>query len=340
MQHGAQIPGDWADAHIVLAGHFVRGTRRDWSASLRAAGATIERQVTTATTLVIVGDRTFALRRGGRVSRNLLVAHLLQMRHGTPQILSEAVAVQWFPQLTGTSIPPGSASAEMSSPSSDLVHDLRSHHFADWQQARLLADWLTAGVSPQRIGRALHELGRWLPEIRHTWSTQSLQWDGRQLLLRLPSGQWCDQSGQLLLDVPTENDQPGTDRFTTLPLPDHRDPFGLAVRYEAEGNDAAAERVYRELLLSDGPDVDVCFNLANVLVRRAQRRAAMERLWLCVELSPRMVEAWYNLGLVAAELGERELAIRTLSRALELAPNFTAAHQALQCLSASTTEGR
>jgi|GEM_PF-5874451 len=337
MSNGAFKIVDLRDARIVLVGRFAHITRYELKSSLRDAGAIVDRQVTTATRFVIVGGRTWELQRNGRVSRHLLVAHLLQMRSGQPQILSEADIVPNFPQLVAIANQPGSTPQAKSSSS---AHDFGLHNFSEWQQARRLADWLITGISPRQISRALQELGRWCPDVQRNWSTNSLQWDGRRLLLRLPNGQWCDQSGQLLLADVAAGAADAGDPPAILHLPDQRDPFGMAVRYEAEGHDLAAEQIYRELLLTEGPDVDVCFNLANVLVRRGHRRAALERLWLCVELAPRLVEAWYNLGLVAAELGERETAIRAMTQALQLAPEFSAARQTLDYLEHAQTESK
>lgn len=179
----------------------------------------------------------------------------------------------------------------------------------------------------------MHELGRWIPEARQAWEQFSPRWEGRHLVLKLPNGKWSEPSGQLLLDGGTDEEEPAV--VLALPTSPKSDPFGAAVCCEAQGDFAAAEQLYREILLNDGPDAEVCFNLADVLVERGQRRAALERLWQCVELAPRFVEAWYNLGLVAAELGDPQLALQALERAHELAPEFTAAQQALRRIKAA-----
>ncbi len=333
-------PRDLRGARIVLVGRFVSAARREFVQALRAGGATVDRQVTSETTFTIVGMRTWAIRRNGRVSRNLLVAQLLKMRQAQLQVLSESEFLRQFRDvLAGAGslqFAVDAARCDSSGPDPDVGTAQSSPVpacFSDWRRAQLLAEWLSTGISPRRIERALHELGRWIPEARQVWEQFSPRWDGRRLVWKLPNGRWSEPSGQLLLDDAADEEVPAV--VLALHSSPKDDPFGAAVRCEARGDFAGAERLYREILLLDGPDVDVCFNLANVLVERGRRRAALERLWQCVELAPRLVEAWYNLGLVAAELGDHPSALQALERAQQLAPDFTAAQQAWRRIKAA-----
>lgn len=336
---GERVAGDIRGAQLVLVGKFLTGTRPLLVQILRAAGARVARQVTVDTAWVIVGVRTWAIRRSGRMPRALLVARLLQMRQPRLQIVSEVEFFRARPELwQDVRLPSWTLEADSVADHGDSQpeaaaadeHEMvTARALAEWRRARLLADWLVAGISPQRIDRALRELSRWIPEARHAWEEFVVRWDGRRLVLRLPNGSLCDQSGQLLLEAATEGPPDGSPATLAL-RPD--DLFAAAVRAESQGALAAAEALYRRSLLDEGPDAHVAFNLANVLVERGQRRGAVERLWQCVELSPGFVEAWYNLGLVALELHELSTARQAFDRTLELAPEFEAARLARAAL--------
>lgn len=323
---------DIVGAEIVLVGKFLSAPRSQLVQKLRTAGARVVRQVTAATTWVVVGVQTWAIRRSGRIPRTLMVARLLQLRQHPVQIVSE---VEFFRTRPGLRHNSQSASPSFVQIDSAAIEDDKNVPTAgplvEWRRARLLADWLLAGIAPQRIDRALRELGRWVPEARHAWEEFVLRWDGRRIVLRLPNGTLCDHTGQLLLDAAAESPPPPS--AVTLPLRVD-DLFAAAVRAEAEGELATAETLYRRCLLEDGPDAHVAFNLANVLVERGQRRSALERLWQCVELAPGFVEAWYNLGLVALELHNLVTARQSFTRTLNLAPEFAAARNALEAIEA------
>src|SRR5262249_2748234 len=72
-----------------------------------------------------------------------------------------------------------------------------------------------------------------------------------------------------------------------------------------------------------------CFNLANVLYALGHREQAVERYRQVVELEPRFVEAWNNVGIVLCELGQYEDAVAALRTALEINPNYADAHYSL-----------
>jgi len=106
--------------------------------------------------------------------------------------------------------------------------------------------------------------------------------------------------------------------------------FARAVETEREGDFAQAETFYRRLLGEEGPDADVCYNLANVLAATGQIEAALERLSQAVELRPRFAEAWYNQGVLAQRVGKVLRARDCFREALRHAPDLTAAASALQ----------
>lgn len=303
---------------VVLIGRFVGSRRGELVRRLKLAGARVGREVTPAVQLVVVGNGPWPVRKNGRMPRGLLVARILHVRQSSPELIDETVLRRRYPEL--------GAIAPTVTPLSGHEPAAETIPYQDWQRARVLAQLLTNGVSPRRLQRALCQLGHWFPQARTDWERLSPTWDGGRLLFRTPQG-LVQANGQRVFDDAVETEPAPL----TLPLRTEAvdDPFAFAVDHELRGDFPAAERAYRKLLLDEGPDADVCFNLANVLVAMNQRRAALERLWQCVELAPRFSEAWHNLGTVALELRETDTAVEAFQRALALAPHFRAAQLGL-----------
>lgn len=326
-------PGD----RVLRVGRFGRGFRNRLDEWLHARGAVFESQVSAETAWVLVGAAGWPLRRDGRLPRDLLIAEALRMQTGRPAILPEFEVVA---EVDGTRVAdatrvagshPGHVGME---PALTLVAARRQRDLA-----RLLA----AGVPVTRLRRALGQLSRWFPNIAAgEWSLRE-----RSGVVAFRAGRgWMTADGQRLLDFDLDGaaiaggEEPGAETGSVsvpfvIPCPgqggagESRDPFTLAVALERAGEFLGAEDVYRRLLLDEGPDPDVCFNLANVLVATGRHTAALERLWQAVELRPRFVEAWHNLGLLARHQGDFVVARKCLVEAVRLAPDFGAAVQAL-----------
>uniref|UniRef100_A0A7C2P1Y9 Tetratricopeptide repeat protein n=1 Tax=Schlesneria paludicola TaxID=360056 RepID=A0A7C2P1Y9_9PLAN len=307
---------DLIGARVVLIGRFAAMRRPDLVRQLRASGAVVGREVTPATTQVIVGAAGWPLRRNGRLPRGLLVARMLHARQAAPAVLDEA-------SLYADGLPTGGVESQAPSEPDALS-------FCDHARARILLDLIAAGVSSRRLQRSLWQLGRWFPEARTSWERLSPTWDGGRLVVRLPEGGLVEPCGQRLFDFHEQ----ATASTAVLPIrsnsPDEL--FRKAVAHEQQGELAPAEETYRELLRREGPDADVCFNLANVLVAQGHSEAALERLWQCVELTPRFAEAWHNLGTVAWELRRFDLAEEAFREALRLCPDFEAAQGGLHAV--------
>ncbi len=314
---------------LVLIGRFVRQRRGELIRRLKLAGVRVCREVTPAVHLVVVGDGPWPVRKNGRMPRGLLVARILHVRQATPELIDETALALRYPDL-GWTAPDTAARLTNDAPLSATIP------YRDWQRARVLAELLTAGVSPRRLQRALCQLGRWFPQARTDWERLSPTWNGGRLLFRVPQG-LIEANGQRVFDDAQNHADP---LLLSLRTEAPRDPFNEAVDHERQGDFIAAEQAYRKLLLDDGPDADVCFNLANVLVALNQRPAALERLWQCVELSPRFSEAWHNLGIVALEVQDLETALQAFRRALELAPHFRAAQLGWQAAQRLAANGR
>ncbi len=252
------------------------------------------------------------------------MAQIMQTRRespssATPEVLTEGMFLRrhgWAPTRTVDA-------------ATSWAPDPHPRVFRDFARARILVDLLRQGVAPRRLQRTLAQLSRWFPEALTDWERLAPEWTPGGWRFRLADGRHVDEHGQRLFDFKREDMDADAADVASAILPwqpcTGADPFAAAVALEQQGEYRDAERIYRELLRRDGPDADVCFNLANVLVALNQRAAALERLWQCVELTPRSAEAWHNLGTVAWELQRLDLADEAFTRALAIAPNFAAA---------------
>ena len=183
--------------------------------------------------------------------------------------------------------------------------------------AKTLCDLADAGVRTDRIRRGLEELRRWLPDADQPLAQLAVLEKNGHLLMRLEQG-LVEPSGQLLFEFGDETAilqaQPRTAEQW----------FDEGVRFEEEGFLADAVHAYREALLIDGPDADVCFNLGNALFALGDVAEASERFRQVVEMDGQFAEAWNNLGVALGQRNRHDEAARAFRRAIEL--QFEDAH--------------
>lgn len=184
--------------------------------------------------------------------------------------------------------------------------------YGEWARRRALDRLMANGVSPRRLRRALWRLACWLPQAELSWEQLAPQADGQHILFCLPARGLIDANGQRVFEFDSQCAAPEV--FPIHSQLNGDSLFTTAVEFELQDDWINAERIYRRLLLEEGPDADVCFNLANVLVALGNWAGALERLWQAVELSPQFSEAWHNLGIVALELGQVELSKSAFAR--------------------------
>ncbi len=129
-------------------------------------------------------------------------------------------------------------------------------------------------------------------------------------LVRELSGQLAELSGQLTMALGAS--------ATSID-----DLIASAETAEAEGNFAAAEKLYATALRAEPHDPVIAFNLGNVF--DAQNRPAEAKIaWqIAVARDPGFAEAWYNLALAAEDSGHEELSIAQYRRALQADPDYS-----------------
>lgn len=76
----------------------------------------------------------------------------------------------------------------------------------------------------------------------------------------------------------------------------------------------------------EGSEARVAYDQGMDYVRRAQWNLAIQAFLRAVNLEPRFVEAWTNLGFSYRKAGDNQKALGAYRRALELRPDFKFAH--------------
>jgi tetratricopeptide (TPR) repeat protein len=319
-------------------------TRAQAVALVRRCRGEFSPRVTADTSLVVVGEQGWPLQRDGRLTNKLRQARRLQQQ-GSPL---EIVGEEAFLQRVGLHHEAESVCRSYSlvelvrllGVSRRLVEklmraglveplapagELPQFDFRQISRVRAVLKLITSGADLQKIRRSLAALNHLLDEAAEPldWLAR-LEVRGRRIVVRVADGELLEPSGQMLLDFGERGE-----RASEPTLRFQRDRFEEAVALEDAGQLDEAITVYRALLAEDGPDVGVCFNLANALYAVGQKAAAAERFRQVTESDPDFVEAWNNLGNVLAELGQRDEAIASVRRAVEIDPSYADAQYAL-----------
>lgn len=226
------------------------------------------------------------------------------------------------------------------------VREVRRLPYFDFQEvatARRLAELLAAGVSPQSIEKKLAALARYLPSVERPLAQLSVIVQGKEILLRQGDG-LIEPGGQLRFDFEAWDREPrsvappglGADTAAAVSLPERagaeltpaspKQLCRLAEELEEDGQLAAAAEMYRAAMAAGGPNAEICFQVAELLIRLHDLPAARERYFMAIELEEDFVEARNNLGCVLAELGQGELAVAAFEGALKYHPDYADAH--------------
>ncbi len=312
-------------------------THAQAAAALAGRGASVSRSITRNTTLVVIGADGLPLRGDGRPAAPIEIVDRLRRNGQAVEVISEEeflgrLGVSDAPivgrrtqleliRLTGVSsarlrcwIDAGLVTAELSD--GVPVFDLRQV-----QRVKSLAGLASAGIPLKTIRRSLVRLRRCLPEAQPTLDEFiGIAAEGRSVVFRTDEGVRIDPGGQMLLDFDQADDESSA-TISVTPRESEDTLFERAVACEESGDDRHAAAAYRQLLEQEGPDPDVCFNLANVLQRLGETAAAIERFRQTVEIDPSYGDAWRNLGIVLSHSGRHEAAVHALTRALELEPD-------------------
>jgi protein O-GlcNAc transferase len=107
------------------------------------------------------------------------------------------------------------------------------------------------------------------------------------------------------------------------------DALKLALEHHKAGNFAAAEQVYRKVLVHDTNNADA-LHLLGVLLRQTGRvRTGIDLLRRAVDINPNLAQFQNHLGEAQRDLGNSDQAADTFRAALHLDPNYAEAHNNL-----------
>ncbi|MBA3313933.1 MAG: tetratricopeptide repeat protein [Planctomycetaceae bacterium] len=347
-----------ADEEVApLAGQRVAFTGRLASMSRAAAADVVARRggstgnsVSRCTDLLVVGRESWPLRSDGRPTAKLRRARSLARLGFGIEILPE----EEFLRRSGVSaagdvlgLHPLSTLTELAGVSrgrietwvragllapAGEVEGVPLFDYAGVAAARSLAGLLASGASPRVIARSLRSLIGWLPGADVPLAALSrLTLVNGRLAFRTSDGRAVEAAGQLLMVFDGET-VVGEADAAVLPLRNvvaGDELFEKALDREREGDLAAAAELYRRLLLEEGPDAEVAFNLGNALQALGRLDAAAERFRQATELDPDFADAWHNLGTVLLESGDADSAAAAFEVAVTADPKYADAHYGL-----------
>ena len=325
---------------IVFTGRLASMPRFDAAALVRVHGGRCETAVTGKTSILVVGQEGWPLRRDGAISSKLKNA---KKRQALGQSLVIQTEEEWLNALglheqsegIHRRFTPAQLGRLLKLPRQRLAAWIRERfvapvetidgvHFFDFQQvASLKSLWemSKAGVGQQQLKKSFQQLARWMPNLGQ--APLSLLEDGGNILVRLDQG-LADPSGQLQFDF--QDAEEGILRKPRETEPTSDEWHRQGIEFENNGDRKHAAAAYRRALLAGPANPETTFNLGNVLYADGQVGAAAERFRHTVELDRGFVEAWNNLGNALCDLGETTAAIEAFQRALEIAADFPDAH--------------
>jgi tetratricopeptide (TPR) repeat protein len=324
---------------VAFTGRLASMTRSRAAELVRAYGGNWAATVTRRTSILVVGQEGWPLRRDGRLSVKLRAAHKLRHAHRV-EVITEAdllarLGLETTPwqrlstaQLSELLKVPGErirgwVDLGLMRPT-ETVHGVHYFDFRQASWARSLCNFLKVGVTPSRIRHSLEQLRRWLPGVDEPLAQLSILEENGQLLVRQEQGRLFEPTGQGLFDF-DEAATAGTVEVNPS-CGSAEEWFESGCEHEDSGQLREAARAYRQALLVGGPEKRATFNLANVLYALGHKAQAAERFRQALELDQDFVDAWNNLGNVLAELGEADEAVEALEKALELDPEYGDAH--------------
>lgn len=217
----------------------------------------------------------------------------------------------------------------------------RYYTFADLIGVKTAVELLAAGLPMQRVRKNLTALREQLPDADITNLTVGC--DGDTIVASDNGVVFEPETGQLVLMFTANSLATQIDDVLSLPVVEPEviheteiatdDRPASAYRYflagcdaEEAGDDATAERCYRDALGLEPFFAAAHTNLGNLLYRRGDVAGARAHYEQSLDCEPDQAEARYNLGNVLEDVGETESAIAELRRVCSTHPKFADAH--------------
>jgi tetratricopeptide (TPR) repeat protein len=326
---------------VCFTGRLASLTRTQAAALVRKHGGHFCGSLSRGTSILVVGQDGWPLRKDGRVSTKLRQAHLLAQAGQQITVLSED---EWLTKLD-MKMADGDrrlfTADELSAllkvagdrlrkwVSLGLIQSFKTEDglsyfdFAQVSSARTLVELLRSGITLPRLRRSMQQLQAWLGNADQPLLQLVAMERSGELLMRLEDG-LVEPSGQRCFDFFESQAEPA------VSLPESQataeELFERACAFEDAGQLDEAISTYRQALLAGGPDSAICYNLANALYALGHVEAAIERYYQAVELTPDSAESWNNLGIALTDLGRAEEAGKAFERALSINPHYVDVH--------------
>jgi Flp pilus assembly protein TadD len=335
-----------ADQRVAFTGRLASMSRAAAFDVVLQQGGTASRTVSRCTALLVVGQEGWPFAKDGRPTAKLRRARTLARAGYGIEILPEEVFLQRAGVVSAGGVlelhPLNRVSELAGVPRSRLEVWIRAgllsptgetsgvplFDYRGVSAARSLVALLGSGTSVRRVVRSLRMLSEWLPGAGEQADLLSrLSIEAGRLLFRTRDGRPVEPTGQLQLPLEATNAD-----SLVVRLAEHQPAdalFAQAIDRERDGDLASAVELYRRVLLAEGPDPDVLFNLGNALMALGQLDAAAERFRQAAEADPSLADAWHNLGNVLLETGRCADAIVAYSKAIAAGPGHADAHYGL-----------
>ena len=108
-----------------------------------------------------------------------------------------------------------------------------------------------------------------------------------------------------------------------------KETFDLAIQNQQKNNLQVAEKLYKEILITNPNHAPSHNNLGLVFHAYRDFQKAKNSYQKAIEIQPGYASAHNNLGLISQILGEFQKAINCYQKAIEIQPNFSEAHNNL-----------
>lgn len=348
---------------IAFTGTLASMTHRQAMDLAEQHGGQTSQHVGHQTTLLVVGEEGWPLEDDGRISVKLLQARQLHDKGAPIRIVSES---EWLTLLNVEPRERQQLQLYTPAMLSQLlkisVHEIRRWEraglikpvkkvfrlpyfdFREVTGARKLYEFAQSGVKLDELAAGLESLRSILPNIDRPLAQLDILVRGKHLVYRDNVGLIEPSTGQRVFDF---DSSPCPDEPETIPL--HRDvDHGFEAALEpgspgyhnwtaadwhlkgcqlADENEVdAAVECFRLALIDDPQNPAYHFSLADVLYRRGQPDAAIERYYMTVELDHSFLEAWTQLGCLLDETGHVKSAYQAFKIALDHHPDYPDAH--------------
>ncbi len=210
--------------------------------------------------------------------------------------------------------------------------------FADIILLRTMRNLREAGISAQRVRRALKVLREQLPSDEPLSALQITP-DADTVVVKQEGALWDPQSGQIHLDFSTadaaEKVEPITRTGATGPLASADltadEWYNLALSLEPVATDRATD-AYRRALGLDPGHIRAHLNLGRLLHERGEIKEAEAHYRQALAAEPASPTAAFNLGVALEDLERVREAIAAYERALRFDPEMASAHYNLSRL--------